>query len=187
MVPTSDPLKQQVTQIFILSARTLCSALMSFPCLFWACRRKFLLNDVSPSTEQRDMSLSASLCSYLSLNNDRRPFSLCVCTFMCFGIYPCVRICATWRRKKRNFREFVEEDFDEDSNRTEAAIGGNEKDRSKRSRGNQTEYLLSFLCRFDYCCCSRYFLCLQSVPFNQSQVPVYAASLHAHTYSIPTF
>lgn len=60
----------------------------------------------------------------------------------------------------------------------EETIQGNKKEKKSekkqiwRKGGLGQSNFFHFLCWFDNCCCSRYFLCLQSVHFNESQTPV---------------
>ena len=55
-----------------------------------------------------------------------------------------------------------------------------------RSEGREVQDRVSsfILSRwFDNCCCSQYFLCLQSVHFNENQTPACGAHWRAHTHT----
>ena len=118
---------------YLLCSSFSCSALMSFPCLFWACCRKFLLKDVSISRDQSNMSLPALPCSYPSLTNDSRPLCMCVLQYI---LYVCanVQVFVPQRHRGKEFeRSWRGEDPDGDRSGG-AVIEENEKYKTKEKQ-----------------------------------------------------
>lgn len=153
---------------------------MSFPCLFWACCRKFLLKDLSLSRDQSNMSLPALPCSYPSLTNDSHP--LCMCAFQ-YILHVCKYLCLKGKLGEGgNLNGPGEEKILMETELVEQWWREMKKTKLRKDRSNWRggmRYSIFFLCWSDYFCCSRYFLCLQSVCFHESQTPDRGAYTHA--------